>query len=137
MLKKILIGLGIVLVVFVVGAFIFYLVMIKPAMKEIKTIQTMEISSIDMNTISDGNYLGDFTYGKFTYQVDVTIKDHKIETIKVLKNRDTKYAKMAEGVIERIKTSQSPNVDAITGATTTSKALMKAVENALTKGVQK
>ena len=105
--------------------------------KQVKMIQQMEIADIDLKLVADGVYSGDFTYGRFTYEVEVAVKDHKIENIKMLKNRDSKYAKMAEGVIERIVQNQSPKVDAVTGATTTSKALMKAVENALNKGVQK
>jgi uncharacterized protein with FMN-binding domain len=48
-----------------------------------------------------------------------------------MQNRKTKYSKRAEGVIPRIIERQTPNVDAVSGATTTSKALMKAVENSL------
>ena len=59
------------------------------------------------------------------------VADNRIAQIKVRKNRDTKHAKKAEGVIERVLEAQTPNVDASTGATTTSKALLKAIENGL------
>ena len=63
----------------------------------------------------------------------MTITDpDELVTIEILQNRDTKHAKLSEGVIYEMIKKQTPNVDAISGATTTSKALMKAVENSLT-----
>jgi uncharacterized protein with FMN-binding domain len=67
----------------------------------------------------------------------VSIKGHSIDNITILKNRDSIYAKEAETVIDRVLYSQSLNVDAVSGATTTSKALLKAVEGALSKAVSK
>ncbi len=61
----------------------------------------------------------------------MTVKDHKIAGIKMITNRNTAYAKKAEGVIQKILEKQSPNVDTVSGASTTSKAILKAVENAL------
>ena len=52
--------------------------------------------------------------------------------IVILQNRGTRHAKQAAAVVAGIIQNQTPNVDAISGATTTSKAIMKAVENALT-----
>ena len=97
-----------------------------------KKVRAMPINEVDLAEITDGSYKGDFTYAGFTYQVEVMIKEHKIENIKVLKNRNTKYSKLAEGIIEKVVQNQSLKVDAISGATTTSKALLKAIENALT-----
>jgi len=41
------------------------------------------------------------------------------------------YAKKAAAVIPRVIERQMPNVDAVTGATATSKAILKAVERSL------
>jgi uncharacterized protein with FMN-binding domain len=66
------------------------------------------------------------------------VQEHRIQQIDVLKNREeSEYAKKAEGVVEKVLKSQSLKVDAVTGATTTSKALLKAIESALTKGLAK
>jgi len=97
----------------------------------------MSIKEIDLSTVSAGKYRGDFSYGGFTYEVEVSIKGHRIDNITILKNRDSIYAKEAETVIDRVLYSQSLNVDAVSGATTTSKALLKAVEGALSKAVSK
>ncbi len=91
----------------------------------------MSIQDVDISGVSDGEYAGAFSYGKFEYKVKTIVKARKIIDIQILENRDTKYAKRAEGVISKIIERQTPNVDAVSGATTTSKALMKAVENSL------
>ena len=93
----------------------------------------MDIQNVDIKNISDGEYIGSFSYSNFEYKVKTIIKRHKIEEIIILQNRDTKHSKRAEGVVSEIIRNQTPNVDAISGATTTSKALMKAVENSLVK----
>lgn len=120
----------IIIVVVVIG--ILSALMIQ-SNKVTKSVRTMPINEVDLTNVSDGVYLGNFSYAGFTYEVVVTVKDKKIEEIKVLKNRNTKYAKIAEGVIEKVIQAQSLKVDAVSGATTTSKALLKAIENALTQ----
>jgi uncharacterized protein with FMN-binding domain len=97
-----------------------------------KRLKALPISEVDLSTVTDGSYHGSFAYGGFTYEVEVAVKDHKIEDIKILKNRPTGHAKKAEGVIEKVLKKQSLKVDAVTGATNTSIALLKAIENALT-----
>ncbi len=105
--------------------------------QEMKTVRAMPIETVDLADVEDGTFQGDFSYGGFTYEVAVAVKDHRIETIDILKNRDTKHAKQAAGVVSKVLSAQTVNVDVVTGATTTSKALLKAIENALKKGVAK
>ena len=85
--------------------------------------------------VREGTYQGDFAYGGFDYQVQVTVTNHQIRDIAVVKNRHTRQAKMAEDVLPRILDRQKNDVGAVSGATTTSKALLKAVEKALEKGM--
>ena len=59
------------------------------------------------------------------------VENHKIENIEIIKNRDSFYARLAEGITHKIIREQKVNIDAVTGATTTSKILMKAVETAI------
>jgi len=46
---------------------------------ELEEVRQMEINHVDISALQDGNYRGDFTYGKYTYAVEVSIRDHKIE----------------------------------------------------------
>ncbi|HET7839229.1 MAG TPA: FMN-binding protein [Rectinemataceae bacterium] len=98
---------------------------------EVYAVRAMRIGHPVLSSLPDGRRPGTFSYGGFTYEVAVTISGGRMAAIDILKNRGTKPARMAEGVIPRILEAQSPDVDAVSGATTTSKALMKAVENAL------
>jgi len=102
---------------------------------EVKAVRSMPINHVNLGQVKDGEYMGDFAYGGFAYEVAVTVASHQIKDIKILKNRTTKHAKMAEGVVKSILDQQKNDVDAISGATTTSKALLKAVESALEKGL--
>jgi uncharacterized protein with FMN-binding domain len=105
------------------------------ASQEQMMVRQMEIKNIDINEIRDGDHIGSFSYGGFKYEVKTIVADHKIKDIVILHNRDTKHARRAEGVVTEILEDQTPNVDVISGATTTSKALMKAVENSLSTGI--
>lgn len=100
---------------------------------EINKVRSMSILDINVSGIPDGKYPGSFSYGKFEYKVKTEVTGGKIKNIMVLANRDTKRAKMAEAVISKIIAAQTPHVDAVSGATTTSKAIMKAVEVSLTR----
>ena len=102
---------------------------------EVRAVRAMPIDHVDLAEVKDGTYDGDFAYGGFDYQVRVTVASHQIKDIAVVKNRRTRQARMAEGVVPRILDQQKNDVDAVSGATTTSKALLKAVERALTKGL--
>jgi Uncharacterized protein conserved in bacteria len=101
---------------------------------ELKTVRAMPIRDIDLATVKDGVYEGEYAYGTFTYAVQVKMEGHAIAAIDVLKNRDTPHAKKAATVVQRVLNEQRTNVDAVSGATTTSKALLKAIEVAISKG---
>jgi len=99
--------------------------------EEMRDVRDMTVGDVDPAAIADGDYPGEFTYDKFTYVVMTTIHCGRIGSIDVLACRNNRHARKAQAVISRIIEAQTTNVDAITGATTTSKALMKAVENSL------
>ncbi len=99
----------------------------------LKQYRGMPVHDQEMSRIKDGIYPGEMELGGFLYKVEVSVQYQKINDIKLVQNRENAYARFAEGVIPRIIKKQTANVSAITGATTTSKALMKAVENALSK----
>jgi uncharacterized protein with FMN-binding domain len=98
-------------------------------------VRKMPINHVDLTQVKDGDYFGGYAYGGFSYEVRVSVANHQIKDIVIVKNRTTKHAKMAEGVVKRILEQQKNDVDAVSRATTTSKALLKATENALTKGL--
>ena len=135
MRRKTLTGFGVLLVVLLIAYGVFVIAM-GPQFAEQTRVRNMPINDIALSRVADGVYQGDFTYGKFTYMLEVVVRDHVIEDIQILANREeSKYAKKAEVVVERVLQAQSLEVDAVSGATTTSKALLKAMERALSKGI--
>jgi uncharacterized protein with FMN-binding domain len=80
----------------------------------------------------DGKYRGTVEgEDDLTYEVEVTVKDHQIQNIDILNIDDNEYAEKAKAVVTRVLKSQSTDVDAVTGATMSSEALLDAIEKAL------
>ena len=125
-LKWILIGIGALVVVLVV-AFIFFRMRYN---RMVDVIDSVELTSIDLEQIDDGVYRGAFGEFLVSVTLDVTVKDHEITGIEIVEqNSGPGYD--AHEVIDRIIQAQSPDVDAVTGATGSSKCIMIAVHNAL------
>lgn len=100
---------------------------------ELNKIRNLPIKSINLESVGDGIYSGEAKAGSYVYKVKVEVQNHRIVNIESIDNRKSTYVSYAEGVFTKIIKQQKVDVDAITGATTTSKAFMKAVENALDK----
>lgn len=122
---------GIVVGVLAIGFGVLYFAFLAPGFKQQKIVRNMQINEVDLSKIPNGIYQGDFSFSKLVYEVEVSVKNHSIESIKVLRNGTNDHAKKAEGVLQNVLNAQSLKVDVVTGATTTSKALLKATENAL------
>ena len=104
---------------------------------EVQAVRSLPIAHVDLSQVGDGAYTGQYGYAGFTYEVQVTVSGHRITGVELLHNRTTKQAKMAAGVAARVVDQQRNDVDAVSGATTTSKAILKAIENALTGPLQR
>lgn len=103
---------------------------------EVKRIINMDISHADPATVPDGEYIGEFPFTqRYMYRVKVEVKSGRIVGIEVLENgTENEHAEKGLGVIPYMLEKQSPDVDAVSGATVTSKSLMKCVEEALKRG---
>lgn len=96
-------------------------------------IPSFEIGTVDLNQVRNGSYTGDFNAGVVKVVVDVDVADHKITAI-TIKKHDNGMGKKAETITEDIIRAQSLDVDVVSGATHSSRAILKAVEVALEKG---
>ena len=85
----------------------------------------------------DGTYTGSGTGFGGTITVQVTVSNHKIASINILdaSSETASYFTNAQGVISRIISSQSPNVDAVSGATYSSNGIISAVQSALAQAI--
>jgi len=104
---------------------------------EIKDGKIVEQQTTQDKKYKDGKYTGKAKGYKSDVEVEVEIKDGKIVKIDVKQQEDPLYWNVAKTVIDRILQKQTPQVDASTGATITSKAIMYAVEEALEKALIK
>ena len=86
--------------------------------------------------LKDGTYEGTAEGYRGDVTVSVTVLGGAVTEISVTGQNETpQYYARAEGIIESILSSQSLEVDGVTGATFTSKAIQNAVYNALQEAV--
>ena len=87
----------------------------------------------NLSLIADGVYRGNYDMASTPVKatVDVFIQNHQIIGIDILEHSCSPIGKKAERIIDIITERQSLNIDVISGATVSSKTLIKAVENAL------
>ena len=90
-------------------------------------------AAFDLLNITDGSYLGSCDNGLVKAQVEVFVENHAITEVHILKH-DTGMGSAAESITAAVIAQQSVEVDAISGATMSSKTILKAVETALQKG---
>ena len=83
--------------------------------------------------LADGDYSGTGTGYRGTTAVTVTVKDGYITAITIESYRDDNeyFSRAKNKVISYIITAQSPDVDAVSGATYSSQGIMEAVADAL------
>lgn len=94
--------------------------------------QVLDIKDVDFNTIADGEYIGICQNKILLAVVKVHVKDHEISDIEILEHKDS-YMEQAKQIADDVCFNQSLEVDTISGATLTSKTVLKAIENALTE----
>lgn len=93
------------------------------------------VENVSFGELKDGTYTGEAQGFGGTIKVQVTVKDGKLSDIKILNaNGETaSYLSKAKTILSKMVSSNSTNVDAVSGATITSNGLIKAVRNALAK----
>ena len=87
----------------------------------------------DLALKTDGIYRGNYDLSGTPVKVtlDVTVQNHKVSKIEIVKHTSSPIGKKAEKIIDKIIAAQTLDVDVISGATASSKSIIKAVENAL------
>lgn len=129
-------GIGLLAIIILVSGWMFWLY---PRSMQKKygsdpAVAAMKITAVPVETVADGVYDGQFQKNHIDVEVQVVVASHRIEDVVILKGGITKQGKKAELIAERILETNRNNVDVISGATVTGKALLKAVERALEQG---
>ena len=88
---------------------------------------------IDHGRLEDGTYEGSYRGGPNKASVRVTIENGKIVNIDILEHQAWRGHIAEAPIVERIIDHQSTKVDAVSGATNSSRVIMNAVQTALEK----
>jgi uncharacterized protein with FMN-binding domain len=85
---------------------------------------------VNATGIPDGVYNGSYEIAPVKVSVQVTVKNEAIANIVILEHQNGRGGK-AEMIVNDVVKNQSLEVAAVSGATVSSKTILKAVENAL------
>jgi uncharacterized protein with FMN-binding domain len=120
----------IIIVGVILAMVITTVVIIKNMETKLEQLALTEVPEIDLSTVKDGIYNGSYQVFPIAVEVKVTVKNHAISEITLIKHTNGQ-GKPAEVIIDQVITKQSLQVDSISGATYSSKVILKAIENAL------
>lgn len=102
--------------------------------KNLEALSAMEIADVDLTKIKDGTYTGYYQSMPVDAKVEVTVENHAIKEIKLLEHGNGQ-GKAAEAIPQKVVEAQSLKVDSISGATYSSRVILKAIEVALMSGL--
>ena len=131
MLRKILIVFSVVVLIITIGV----VAMVRELMAADKIMDAVTVNpegiSEVLQALADGQYRGEINPSKFVgATVTVTVKDHIITSIKLLEHNCLR-GKPAEALTDQVVAQQTLAVDSVSGATASSKVILKAIENAI------
>ena len=131
-MKKVLIIIGIVVLALAlaIGGLYFF-----ASSKQDSQLKALNVSDVDMQTVADGCYTGISETDLVKVTVEVTVADHKITDIKIVRHDNGKGAP-AEAIVSDMISENRCDVDIVTGATGSSVVIKSAVHNALTEGIE-
>jgi uncharacterized protein with FMN-binding domain len=94
--------------------------------------EPIEVKTPDFTLLADGTYRGSYETGLVKAVVDVLMASGRIENVTIVSHRCGK-GRPAEVIVNDVVEKQSLDVDVVSGATRSSKVILKAIEIALTK----
>ena len=114
----------VLLIIFFVVAFLLI------AGNMVRNVQNISVSMPDLSNVQDGNYIGEYSITPVHVKVEVSVSNHRITNITILQH-DNGLGSTAESIVNDVVQEQSLDIDAVSGATVSSKCILKAVENAI------
>jgi uncharacterized protein with FMN-binding domain len=91
----------------------------------------IRINGIDVSNLNDGIYNGKYKAGRWTNELNITVKDHKIIKIDIKDDVTFTNPDVSYELFSKVIGEQNTTVDVISEATVTSKAYLKSIEDAL------
>lgn len=118
-------------VLFVLIILVAGLVYLKSLSDYKRDVASIDVRNVDLQTIEDGTYFGDCNVGYIRVKVRVVIKDHTMTEIELIEHKNDRGG-AANALPDRILEQQRIDVDAVSGATSSSRVIQEAIYNALT-----
>jgi uncharacterized protein with FMN-binding domain len=115
----------------VIAIAVVAVVLISSMQTAMKQLASEKITDVDLSKISDGVYEGSCSVFLVSVKVEVSVENHAITDIDLVEHKSGKGA-AADAIPEKVVEAQSLEVDTISGATYSSKAILKAIKDALT-----
>lgn len=125
--NKIIIAILIFIALAAAASGIFY----KSLESNLEGLKELPVKAIDFSGLNDGTYYGSYKQFPVAAEVEVIVKDHRITEIDLIKHSNGQGAS-AEIIPGKVIEAQTLAVDMVSGATYSSKVILKAIENALT-----
>ena len=124
----------IVLILFILILVVSCTAMMNKEMEKAKN-ELMLVEDPDLSKVEDGIYRGKVETMLVKAEVEVSVKNHKIISISIIKH-DNGKGKPAEAIIDDIVKDNSTDVELIAGATVSSLVIRAAVIDAVTNGIK-
>lgn len=96
----------------------------------VKEAANITVSELNLETVTDGIYEGEYAVPPVYVKVEVAVTGRRITGIKIIEHQNGLGGK-AEKIVDAVISRQSLEVDTVSGATVSSKCIIKAIENAL------
>ncbi|MCL1802403.1 MAG: FMN-binding protein [Eubacteriaceae bacterium] len=90
------------------------------------------INGIDLAAMDNGAYIGEYSYKRWANTLRVHVDNGAITGIEIIKDVfGANITHCSDETFRRVIQAQDTRIDAVSGATVTTKAYLKAIENAL------
>jgi uncharacterized protein with FMN-binding domain len=93
-----------------------------------REVRALVLRDVDLSRLADGVYLGSYHKGRWTYDVEVTVKDHRLVSIVNTNARMNTDKDWNEKAAHAMLGNQTVRIDVVSGATLNTKAFGRSVE---------
>lgn len=92
---------------------------------------SLPLEGIDLSETADGTYGGQYEGGRWSNQVEVTVENHRIIRLEVVEDVRFVQNDLSQDLFNAVIAAQDTRIDTVSGATVSTRAYLKAIENAL------
>ncbi|MCF7932498.1 MAG: FMN-binding protein [Acholeplasmataceae bacterium] len=120
----------IVAILVIIAVVITVVLMVQRSERNIEEMMKITLTDPDLMELEDGTYEGSYGSIPIAVKVTVTIEEHRITNITIVEHVHGQ-GEQGEIIISQVIFNQSIEIDLIAGATYSSKAILLAIDDAL------